>query len=255
MDVTALVDGGLELSVVASFSRVGIAVRRHLYGWTKAPAGALDGQTVLITGPTSGLGRAATDALAGLGARVILVGRSRERLALVRDALVGAHGEDRFPVVVADMGSLGSVRAAVTRVLETESRLDVLVDNAGAIFPERVEGPDGIEAHARDARRGTVRPRVRPAAAAPADGGFAGGRRDVGRHVLPAARPRRPPGDVRAVLRTAGLRPSEARPGRARPRMGAPSRAGASRVSRQRHAPRLGRHARPRRSAADLPAP
>jgi dehydrogenase/reductase SDR family protein 12 len=100
---------------------------------------------VLVTGPTSGLGRAAAEALAGLGARVILVGRSRERLALVRDALVAAHGEDRFPVVVADMGSLRSVRAAVTRVLETESRLDVLVDNAGAIFPERVEGPDGIE--------------------------------------------------------------------------------------------------------------
>jgi NAD(P)-dependent dehydrogenase (short-subunit alcohol dehydrogenase family) len=77
---------------------------------------------------------------------VILVGRSARRLAVVRDALVADHGEDRFPVVVADMGSLDCVRAAVTRVLETESRLDVLVDNAGAIFPERIEGPDGIEA-------------------------------------------------------------------------------------------------------------
>ena len=101
---------------------------------------------MLITGPTSGLGRAATDALAALGARVILVGRNQERLDTVRDALVVALGEDRFPVVVADMGSLRSVRAAVARVLETESRLDVLIDNAGAIYPERLEGPDGIEA-------------------------------------------------------------------------------------------------------------
>jgi dehydrogenase/reductase SDR family protein 12 len=101
---------------------------------------------VLVTGPTSGLGRAATDALAGLGARVVLVGRSEERLALLRDELVGVHGEDRFPVVVADMGSLASVRAAVARILATESRLDVLIDNAGAIYPERIEGPDGIEA-------------------------------------------------------------------------------------------------------------
>lgn len=146
MDVRTLVDNGLELSVVASFSRVGIAVRRRLFRWTSPPAGALAGRTVLITGPTSGLGRAATDALAGLGARVILVGRSADRLAAVRDALVAMHGEDRFPVVVADLGSLGSVRAAVARVLETESRLDVLVDNAGAIFPERIDGPDGIEA-------------------------------------------------------------------------------------------------------------
>ena len=146
MDVRALVDGGLELSVVASFSRVGIVLRRRLFRWMSPPAGALAGRTVLITGPTSGLGHAATDALAGLGARVILVGRSPERLSAVRDALVAVHGEDRFPVVVADMGSLGSVRAAVRRVLETESRLDVLVDNAGAIFPERIDGPDGIEA-------------------------------------------------------------------------------------------------------------
>lgn len=146
MDVRALVDAALELSIVGSFSRVGIAVRRRLFRWRQPEAGALRGRTVLITGPTSGLGRAATDALAGLGARVILVGRSPERLAAVRDALVAAYGEDRFPVVVADMGSLASVRAAVGRVLETESRLDVLIDNAGAIFPERIAGSDGIEA-------------------------------------------------------------------------------------------------------------
>ena len=104
------------------------------------------GRTVLVTGPTSGLGRAATEALAALGARVVLVGRSPERLAALRDSLVREHGEDRFPVVPADMGSLESVQAAANRVLATEPRLDVLIDNAGAIFPERTVGPDGIEA-------------------------------------------------------------------------------------------------------------
>jgi dehydrogenase/reductase SDR family protein 12 len=146
MDTRAVIDDALELTIVASFSRLGISVRSHLFGWNAPPDGALTGRTVLITGPTSGLGRAATDALAVLGARLILVGRSETRLAQVRDELVFAHGEDRFPVVVADMSSLASVRAAVTRILETEARLDVLIDNAGAIFPERVESPDGIEA-------------------------------------------------------------------------------------------------------------
>ena len=145
VNVRALVDGLLELSIVGSFTRVGIESRRRLFGWPAPADGVLDGRTVLVTGPTSGLGRAATDALAALGARVILVGRSQERLAAVRDALIAAHGADRFPIVVADMGSLQSVRAAVTHVLETESRLDVVLDNAGAIFPERIEGPDGIE--------------------------------------------------------------------------------------------------------------
>lgn len=104
------------------------------------------GRTVLVTGPTSGLGRAATAALAALGARIVLVGRSPERLVALRDSLVREHGEDRFPIVEADMGSLASVRAAAAGVLATEPRLDVLVDNAGAMYPDRTVGPDGLEA-------------------------------------------------------------------------------------------------------------
>ena len=141
-----LADTLLELTVFGSFSRVGPAIRRRLFGWTEPPADALAGRTVLVTGPTSGLGRAATDALAGLGARVILLGRSEERLTRLRGVLAARHGEDRFPVVVADMGSLVSVRAAADRVLATEARLDLVVDNAGAIHTERFDGPDGIEA-------------------------------------------------------------------------------------------------------------
>jgi dehydrogenase/reductase SDR family protein 12 len=141
-----LVDAALEISVIGSFSRIGPAARGRLFGWEAPSVGALTGRTALVTGPTSGLGRAATGELAALGARIVLVGRSEERLGRLRDELVRTHGEDRFPIVVADMGSLASVRAAVARILETEERLDVVVDNAGAIFPERVEGPDGIEA-------------------------------------------------------------------------------------------------------------
>jgi dehydrogenase/reductase SDR family member 12 len=146
VDLRVLADELLEISVVGSFSRLGAAIRRRLFGWTDPPGDALAGRTVLVTGPTSGLGRAAVGVLAGLGARVVLLGRSEERLLRVRDELAARYGEDRFPIVVADMGSLGSVRAAVDRILATESRLDVVVDNAGAIYPERSDGPDGIEA-------------------------------------------------------------------------------------------------------------
>lgn len=136
----------LEVTVVGSFSRVGSTVRRRLYGWPAPAPDALAGRTALVTGPTSGLGRQVTEELAAVGARVVLVGRSEERLTAVRDALVARHGIDRFPIVVADMGSLASVRSATGEVLATESRLDVLIDNAGAIFPERTIGSDGIEA-------------------------------------------------------------------------------------------------------------
>lgn len=146
MDPRTVIDDLLEMTVVGSFSRVGYAARSALFEWTPPERAAMAGMTVLITGPTSGLGRSAAEAVAALGARVVLVGRNEERLARVRDALTERHGEDRFPSVIADMGSLASVRAAVARILTSEARLDVLVDNAGAIHQERTIGPDGIEA-------------------------------------------------------------------------------------------------------------
>ncbi len=144
--VADAVDGLLELSVVGSFSRIGPAIRRRLDDWSGPPPGSLAGRTVLITGPTSGLGRASATALAGLGARLVLVGRSRAKLEALRAELSDLTGEDRFAVLVADLGSLAAVHGVVDEVRATETRLDVIVDNAGAISPERTVGPDGLEA-------------------------------------------------------------------------------------------------------------
>ena len=146
MDPRSLVDDVLEISIVGSFSRVGYATRRRLFGWVDPGPHALRGRSVLITGPTSGLGRATAEAMASTGARVVLLGRNLERLERVRDELAARHGEDRFPVVVADMSSLESVRAAIDHITVTETRLDVLVDNAGAIHAQRSETGEGLEA-------------------------------------------------------------------------------------------------------------
>jgi len=59
MTLTDLVDDAIEISVVGSFSRIGYAVRRRLFRWAPADPGSLSGRTVLVTGPTSGLGRPA----------------------------------------------------------------------------------------------------------------------------------------------------------------------------------------------------
>ena len=146
MDSRSLIDEILEVSIVGSFSRVGFQVRRKVFGWGSPSDGSLVGRTALVTGSTSGLGREAAGELAALGARVVLVGRNEAKLATVRDELADEVGEDRCSMVVADMGSLRSVRAAVGQVLAAEERLDIVVDNAGAIYPERIVGPDGIEA-------------------------------------------------------------------------------------------------------------
>jgi dehydrogenase/reductase SDR family member 12 len=147
VDVRTLLDDALEVSIVGSFSRVGASLRRRLYGWQDPRRDALVGRTALVTGPTSGLGRAAATGLAALGARVILVGRDQGRLASVATDLGRDHADpERFPTVVADMASLTSVRRAVATILEREPRLDVLVDNAGAIHQRRTVTADGLEA-------------------------------------------------------------------------------------------------------------
>src|SRR5690349_16739648 len=136
----------LELTVIGSFSRIGPAIRGRLDGWTDPSSDALVGRTAVVTGPTSGLGRATAIALARLGARVVLVGRDRERLETTGRELSRVTGTDRAGIVVADLTRLDEARAAAEQIRGSEARLDLLVDNAGAIFPERELTVDGIEA-------------------------------------------------------------------------------------------------------------
>ena len=140
-----VIDAALELAVVPSFSRIGPAVRSHLYDWPAMPERSLAGKTALVTGATSGIGRAAVSRLAQAGARVVLLGRSADKLESLKSELISLAGEDRFPLVIADMSSLKSVRTAVAQITDREDQLDVLVDNAGAIYPERIESEDAIE--------------------------------------------------------------------------------------------------------------
>jgi dehydrogenase/reductase SDR family member 12 len=145
-DPRDLIDAALELSVIGSFSDIGYAVRRRLYGWADPAPGALRGRTVLITGPTSGLGQAASHVFAGLGARLVLVGRDADKLESARTDLTSAYPDVGVDSVVADMSSLAIVSDAAQAVRATQSRLDVLVDNAGAIHERRIVTADGLEA-------------------------------------------------------------------------------------------------------------
>jgi NAD(P)-dependent dehydrogenase (short-subunit alcohol dehydrogenase family) len=145
-DLRDLVDAALELSVIGSFSNLGYAISRRRDDWADPPPSALRGRTVLVTGPTSGLGRAASEAFAALGARLVLVGRGSEKLAATAAEIGGRHPDAAIATVVADMSSLDSVSAAADAVRASESRLDVLVDNAGAIHDRRIVTSDGLEA-------------------------------------------------------------------------------------------------------------
>lgn len=145
MDPRDLADDLLELLVAPSFSRIGYDLRRRMYGWDENEQRSLVGRTVLVTGPTSGLGREAVSSFAAMGARILLVGRDPARLERVRLELDAWTGHHSVATYRADMSSLASVREATETILAAEPRLDVIVDNAGAMFPTRALTAEGFE--------------------------------------------------------------------------------------------------------------
>ena len=145
MDVRNLIDDLAEVLVVPSFTRAGFRLRQRLYAWPAATSYPMTGRTVVLTGPTSGLGRAAAGSFARMGARLVLVGRDADRLERTRGELVAEVPGLQAITVVADMASLASVRAAADEILEREPRIDVIVDNAGAMVPEREVTAEGFE--------------------------------------------------------------------------------------------------------------
>ncbi len=145
IDVRALLDDLAEILVVPSFTRTGYRLRSRLFDWEDPMSWSLAGRTVVLTGPTSGLGREAAGAFARMGARLVLVGRDQGRLDSTRDELVAETPLATVSTVVADMASLASVRVAAETILAAEPRIDVIVDNAGAMFATRDVTAEGFE--------------------------------------------------------------------------------------------------------------
>ena len=110
-----------------------------------AARGTLDGKTCVVTGATSGIGAAAAHALAGLGARVVVVARDPTRCRSAVDAIRTATGNPAVESAVADLSSLAEVRRLASELKEHYPRIDVLANNAGAYFAKRVETSEGFE--------------------------------------------------------------------------------------------------------------
>lgn len=103
----------------------------------------MTGKTVLITGGTGGIGLATAAGLAGLGARVGIVGRDPVRSETAAGQLRGAGAQ--VDVFVADMSSQREVRRLAEEVLAAYPRLDVLVNNVGGYWATRHTTVDGLE--------------------------------------------------------------------------------------------------------------
>ena len=105
----------------------------------------MNGKTCVITGATSGIGRAAALELARRGARVVVVARDAGRGRETVSEIERSTGTGRASLLVADLASQSEVRRLASEVRRAAPRLDVLVNNAGAIHMERRVSPDGHE--------------------------------------------------------------------------------------------------------------
>jgi dehydrogenase/reductase SDR family protein 12 len=128
-----------------SWSRIGILLRRRIWSWDQAVDASFEGKVAVVTGGSSGIGKAAALALAQAGATVGIVGKDP-----ARTELAAAEIAERSPIgtvwaEVADLGSIEETESLAERIRERTHRVDALVHCAGVLEHQYVLSEDGIE--------------------------------------------------------------------------------------------------------------
>lgn len=105
----------------------------------------MQGKVVVITGATSGIGRVGAEQLAGMGARLVLVARDKVRGEAALDRLRQRAPGAAHRVHYADLSRIADMKRVAGEIAAGEPRIDVLVNNAGALFGSRRLTADGLE--------------------------------------------------------------------------------------------------------------
>jgi len=103
----------------------------------------MKGKTIVATGATLGIGEAVVVALAGLGARIVFIARDEARAQATMRKLEAKAPGLRHRVHLADLSSMAETRKVGAAIAESEPRIDVLINNAGALFPKGGRRPRG----------------------------------------------------------------------------------------------------------------
>jgi NAD(P)-dependent dehydrogenase (short-subunit alcohol dehydrogenase family) len=105
----------------------------------------MQGKICLITGGTNGIGKSTAQALAQMGATVVIVGRNAQKTSQVVDEIRSATRNTNVNALLADLSSQQAVRRLAEEFKSKYSRLHVLLNNAGAMFWTRHLTTDGLE--------------------------------------------------------------------------------------------------------------
>jgi NAD(P)-dependent dehydrogenase (short-subunit alcohol dehydrogenase family) len=105
----------------------------------------MNGKVCLVTGATNGIGKATAQALAQMGATVVIVARNPEKCAAVVSEIKQISGNDNVEALVADLSVMAEVQQVANQFKAKYQKLHVLVNNAGATFLKRLVTPEGFE--------------------------------------------------------------------------------------------------------------
>jgi NAD(P)-dependent dehydrogenase (short-subunit alcohol dehydrogenase family) len=105
----------------------------------------MKGKVVVITGATSGIGQVAAEALARMGARIIEVARDPGRAEAAMERLRECASGIAHSLHIADLSRLSEMKRVASAISAAEPRIDVLINNAGAMFSSRQVTEDGLE--------------------------------------------------------------------------------------------------------------
>ena len=105
----------------------------------------MKGKICIVTGSNSGIGKETALSLAKTGAHVVMVVRSQDRGEKARLEIVKQTGNNSIDLMICDLSSMDSIRRFVKEFKRKYDRLDVLVNNAGAMFNKREVTPEGFE--------------------------------------------------------------------------------------------------------------
>jgi NAD(P)-dependent dehydrogenase (short-subunit alcohol dehydrogenase family) len=105
----------------------------------------MQGKVVVITGATSGIGEVAAQRLAGMGARIVLVARDKARGAAALTRLRSGGTSASHSIHYGDLSRIAEMKRLAQEIAAAEPRIDVLINNAGAMFSSRQTTDDNLE--------------------------------------------------------------------------------------------------------------
>ncbi len=139
--LTRLADRAI-LPGLIGFTTLGYTLGKHR---RPVASGVYAGRTIVLTGGTSGIGRAVAGQLVRRGARVIVIGRNADKLNSLQAELTGMGLSGEVTTELADLALMVDVREVATRLLRRHGRIDGLINNAGALYNTYQRTAEGIE--------------------------------------------------------------------------------------------------------------